>query len=208
MNKIVNQFVVFMLMALRALLVILALVGCMYIIGKTFGYLNTLFFIVFLIVSVFLILNNFGSRKKKGDDITYNSKEFLTVSLLSIMIAVGIYALYELIIQGYTSSLLIIGIFALLVLMPGWAIAHFFFNRKDSVRLTPTSIHIQDNNTAHSFEFIDIKSLEVDTSSFTIFLNNETKHNFNLFELNLNQRDGVNIKKDIDVLLKTDQSNS
>lgn len=208
MNKIVNQFVVFMLMALRALLVILALVGCMYIIGKTFGYLNTLFFIVFSIVSIFLILNNFGSRKKKGDDIIYNSKEFLTVSLLSIMIAVGIYALYELIIQGYTSSFLIIGIFTLLVLMPSWAIGHFFSNRKDSVRLTPTSIHIQDSNVAYSFEFIDIKSLEVDTSSFTIFLNNETNHNFNLFELNLNHRDGVNIKKDIDVLLKTDQSKS
>ena len=208
MKKIVNPFVVFMLMALRVLLVILALVGCMYIIGKTFGYLNTLFFIIFSIVTIFLILNNFGSRKKKGDDIIYNSKELLSVSLLSIIIAVGIYALYELIIQGYTSSFLIIGIIALLVLMPGWAIGHFFNNRKDSVRLTPTSIHIQDSNVPYSFEFIDIKSLEVDTSSFTIFLNNETNHNFNLFELNLNHRDGVNIKKDIDVLLKTDQSNS
>ena len=208
MKKIIYQSVVFMLMALRVLLVILALVGCMYIIGKTFGYLNTLFFIIFSIVTIFLILNNFGSRKKKGDDIIYNSKELLSVSLLSIIIAVGIYALYELIIQGYTSSFLIIGIIALLVLMPGWAIGHFFNNRNDSVRLTPTSIHIQDSNVAYSFEFIDIKSLEVNTSSFTIFLNNETEHNFNLFELNLNHRDGVNIKKDIDVLLKTDQSKS
>lgn len=197
-----------MLMALRVLLVILALVGCMYIIGKTFGYLNTLFFIIFSIVTIFLILNNFGSRRKKGDDIIYNSKEFLSVSLLSIIIAVGIYALYELIIQGYTSSFLIIGIIALLVLMPGWAIGHFFINRNDSVRLTPNAIHIQDSNVAYSFEFIDIKSLEVDTSSFTIFLKNETEHNFDLFELNLTHRDGVNIKKDIDVLLKKEQSSS
>ena len=197
--QLIKRLFIFLRNALRVIFYTLIFIGCIIAIGSTFGYLNVLYFTIFSIVSVFIILKNFGSRKRRANEIIYNSKEFLSVSLLSIILAIGLYSTYELWMQGYRSSFLIIGMLLIFVFLPGWAIVNFLRNSSDCVRLTNTTIEIKDNDKVISIELITIKSCKVN-SDLIITLMDDKEYQFDLFELNLNARDGENIKRDLDKL--------
>jgi hypothetical protein len=195
-----NLFIA-LLNSFRILLGILFFLGFMYIIGSTFGYLNVLYFILFAISAIFLILKNYGSRRKRGGVITYNSREFMIIPLLSIGISIGLYSTYILLIENRASALMIGIMITLLIILPGWALLHFLRNAKDSVRLTSNFIEIKDNNKLISIDFGEIKTYEFNTTKIIITFMNGNKHEFDLFELNLSGRDGLNIQKDMAKLM-------
>ncbi len=199
-NSMKNLFIA-LLNSFRILLGILFFLGFMYIIGSTFGYLNVLYFILFAISAIFLILKNYGSRRKRGGVITYNSREFMIIPLLSIGISIGLYSTYILLIENRASALMIGIMITLLIILPGWALLHFLRNAKDSVRLTSNFIEIKDNNKLISIDFGEIKTYEFNTTKIIITFMNGNKHEFDLFELNLSGRDGLNIQKDMAKLM-------
>ena len=67
--------------------------------------------------------------------------------------------------------------------------------------MTSNFIEIKDNNKLISFEFAEIKTYELNSTKIKITLMNGHEHEFNLFELNLSERDGLNIRKDMDRLI-------
>jgi hypothetical protein len=125
----------------------------------------------------------------------------MIIPLLSIGISIGLYSTYILLIENRASALMIGIMITLLIILPGWALLHFLRNAKDSVRLTSNFIEIKDNNKLISIDFGEIKTYEFNTTKIIITFMNGNKHEFDLFELNLSGRDGLNIQKDMAKLM-------